>query len=261
MPRDDAATQGSGSRLSLTVSRYRALWRSWSRCSPGSIVVRRPPAEAIEFLLTTQIGLCNSRCLEAAVRSIRLPVVSRLDNFDFSIRASAQREQIDSLYGLEFVERRGTSSSWARPGSATRNWRSAWQSRRPRTGAGSTSEPWPTCGRCGGGQGGRLNRHLQMHTPWYLWSLRRSDASRSRSAVWASSSSPSTGATGAPRRNRRRTRAPRKGAGSSAMRLWPPLSWTGCSIGAASSTSPTIVPGVSAGGALEGDPSGWGPNK
>ena len=54
-------------------------------------------AEAIERLLATQISLRNSRRLEAAMRSSRLPYVRTLENFDFSFQPSIKREQIAAL--------------------------------------------------------------------------------------------------------------------------------------------------------------------
>jgi DNA replication protein DnaC len=62
--------------------------------------------EALEALLGAQIGLRNNRRLVAAMRSSRLPAVKTLADFDFSFQPSLQREQIDSLHTLGFVERR-----------------------------------------------------------------------------------------------------------------------------------------------------------
>ena len=42
----------------------------------------------------------------AAIRSSRLPAVKTLADFDFSFQPSLQREQIDSLHTLGFIERR-----------------------------------------------------------------------------------------------------------------------------------------------------------
>ena len=63
-------------------------------------------SEAIERLLATQIALRNSRRLEAAMRSSRLPTIKTLSEFDFSFQPSIKREQIDSLHELGFVARR-----------------------------------------------------------------------------------------------------------------------------------------------------------
>jgi DNA replication protein DnaC len=62
--------------------------------------------EALEALLGAQITLRNNRRLVAAMRSSRLPAVKTLADFDFSFQPSLQREQIDSLHTLGFVERR-----------------------------------------------------------------------------------------------------------------------------------------------------------
>jgi DNA replication protein DnaC len=63
-------------------------------------------SEAIEQLLAAQITLRNNRRLQAAMRSSRLPVVKTLEDFDFSFQPSIQREQIDSLHELGFLERK-----------------------------------------------------------------------------------------------------------------------------------------------------------
>ena len=60
---------------------------------------------AIEQLLGAQIELRNSRRLEAAMRSSRLLAVKTLADFDFSFQPSIERELIDSLHELGFVER------------------------------------------------------------------------------------------------------------------------------------------------------------
>src|ERR1700752_2435533 len=62
--------------------------------------------EAIEQLLGAQIQLRNNRCLQAAMRSSRLPAIKRLTEFDFSFQPSLRREQMESLHELGFVERR-----------------------------------------------------------------------------------------------------------------------------------------------------------
>ncbi len=63
-------------------------------------------AEAIERLLNAQITLRNSRRLQTAMRSSRLPAIKTLADFDFSFQPSVKREQIDSLHELGFVERK-----------------------------------------------------------------------------------------------------------------------------------------------------------
>jgi DNA replication protein DnaC len=62
--------------------------------------------EALEALLGAQITLRNARRLVAAMRSSRLPAVKTLADFDFSFQPALQREQIDSLHTLGFIERR-----------------------------------------------------------------------------------------------------------------------------------------------------------
>ena len=66
---------------------------------------RQTAAGAIGRLLAAQIALRNSRRLEAAMRSSRLPYVRTLENFDFSFQPSIKREQIDALHELGFLER------------------------------------------------------------------------------------------------------------------------------------------------------------
>lgn len=60
--------------------------------------------EAISRLLCAQITLRNSRRLQAAMRSSRLPAVKTLESFDISFQPSIKREQIESLHELGFVE-------------------------------------------------------------------------------------------------------------------------------------------------------------
>jgi len=62
--------------------------------------------EALEALLTAQITLRNNRRLETAMRSSRLPSVKTLADFDFTFQPSINRQQIESLHELGFVERR-----------------------------------------------------------------------------------------------------------------------------------------------------------
>ena len=63
-------------------------------------------SEAIEQLLGAQIMLRNNRRLQAAMRSSRLPTINTLEDFDFSFQPSIQRDQIDSLHALGFLERK-----------------------------------------------------------------------------------------------------------------------------------------------------------
>jgi len=63
-------------------------------------------SEAIEQLLGAQITLRNNRRLQTAMRSSRLPAIKTLQDFDFSFQPSIQREQIDSLHELGFLERK-----------------------------------------------------------------------------------------------------------------------------------------------------------
>jgi DNA replication protein DnaC len=61
---------------------------------------------AMEALLGAQIRLRNDRRLVAAMRSSRLPAIKTLADFDFTCQPSLNREQIDSLHTLGFLERR-----------------------------------------------------------------------------------------------------------------------------------------------------------
>ena len=97
-------------------------------------------AEAIERLLSAQIKLRNSRRLQTAMRSSRLPAVKTLADFDFSFQPSVKREQIDSLHELGFVERR---ENVVFLGPERPTWPSAWALPRQRAGAGSTTAPGP----------------------------------------------------------------------------------------------------------------------
>ena len=63
-------------------------------------------SEAIEQLLGAQITLRNNRRLQAAMRSSRLPAIKTLADFDFTFQPSIQREQVDSLHELGFLERK-----------------------------------------------------------------------------------------------------------------------------------------------------------
>jgi len=64
-----------------------------------------PPA-AMVALLDAQIGLRNSRRLQTAMRSSRLPAIKTLADFDFTFQPSVKRDQIDSLHSLGFLDRR-----------------------------------------------------------------------------------------------------------------------------------------------------------
>jgi DNA replication protein DnaC len=50
--------------------------------------------------------LRNARRLQTAMRSVRLPAVKTLTDFDFSFQPSIKREQIESLHTLGFIERK-----------------------------------------------------------------------------------------------------------------------------------------------------------
>jgi DNA replication protein DnaC len=63
-------------------------------------------SEAIQQLLEAQITLRNNRRLQTAMRSSRLPAIKTLEEFDFSFQPSIQREQIQSLHELGFIERK-----------------------------------------------------------------------------------------------------------------------------------------------------------
>ena len=67
--------------------------------------MRRQRDEAFEQLLSAQIVLRNNRRLVTAMRSSRLPAVKTLAEFDFAFQPSIQREQIESLHELGFVDR------------------------------------------------------------------------------------------------------------------------------------------------------------
>lgn len=65
-----------------------------------------PAPAAVEALLGAQITLRNNRRLQAAMRSSRLPAIKTLADFDFTFQPSINREQLDSLHTLGFIERR-----------------------------------------------------------------------------------------------------------------------------------------------------------
>jgi DNA replication protein DnaC len=64
-----------------------------------------PAPAAVEALLGAQISLRNNRRLQAAMRSSRLPAVKTLADFDFTFQPSLNREQLESLHTLGFIER------------------------------------------------------------------------------------------------------------------------------------------------------------
>jgi DNA replication protein DnaC len=64
-----------------------------------------PAPAAVEALLGAQISLRNNRRLQAAMRSSRLPAIKTLADFDFTFQPSLNREQLESLHTLGFIER------------------------------------------------------------------------------------------------------------------------------------------------------------
>lgn len=68
-----------------------------------------------------------------------------LADFDFSFQPSVERDQLESLYTLSFIELRenvvflGPPGAWGR-----RTWRSVSPSPQPKAAAASTTRPWPT---------------------------------------------------------------------------------------------------------------------
>lgn len=86
-------------------------------CMPGSLETvdtllekldsgSMSPADAVERLLAAQVTLRNERRLVSALHYSRLPGVKRLDTFDFSFQPSIDRNQINSLHELTFIERK-----------------------------------------------------------------------------------------------------------------------------------------------------------
>jgi DNA replication protein DnaC len=61
---------------------------------------------AMVALLDAQITLRNSRRLQTAMRSSRLPAIKTLADFDFTFQPSIKREQLDSLHTLGFLDRK-----------------------------------------------------------------------------------------------------------------------------------------------------------
>lgn len=74
---------------------------------------------AMVALLDAQISLRNSRRLQTAMRSSRLPALKTLADFDFSFQPSVKREQVESLHTLGFLERRENVILLGPPGVAT----------------------------------------------------------------------------------------------------------------------------------------------
>jgi DNA replication protein DnaC len=72
------------------------------QCDSGQVSA----ADAMAQLLGAHIHLRNTRRLQTAMRSARLPVVKTLADFDFSFQPSVKREQIESLHTLGFLERK-----------------------------------------------------------------------------------------------------------------------------------------------------------
>lgn len=56
-------------------------------------------------LLEAQIGRRNSRRLQTAMRSARLPALKTLADCDVSFQPSVKRDQLDSLHSLGFLDR------------------------------------------------------------------------------------------------------------------------------------------------------------
>jgi len=73
-----------------------------SKADGGSVTA----AEAVQEILGAPISLRNNRRLQAAMPSSRLPAVKTLEGFDFAFQPSINREQIDSLAELSFLERK-----------------------------------------------------------------------------------------------------------------------------------------------------------
>ena len=61
--------------------------------------------EAIDELLTEELSLRESRRIKAALRMARLPIVKTLAGFDFSFQPSLDRNRINALAGLDFINR------------------------------------------------------------------------------------------------------------------------------------------------------------
>ncbi|MCC7132366.1 MAG: ATP-binding protein, partial [Gemmatimonadales bacterium] len=67
-------------------------------------------------LLDAQIGLRNSRRLQTAMRSSRLPAIKTLADFDFTFQPSVKREDVESLHWLGFLDRHENIILLGRPG-------------------------------------------------------------------------------------------------------------------------------------------------
>jgi DNA replication protein DnaC len=72
------------------------------RCDGGELSA----GDALVELLGAHIMLRNTRRLQTAMRSARLPAIKTLADFDFSFQPSVKREQLESLHTLGFVERK-----------------------------------------------------------------------------------------------------------------------------------------------------------
>ena len=102
----------------------------------------RPPRKRSSASLAAQIALRNSRRLQTAMRSSRLPAIKTLADFDFSFQPSIKREQIDSLHELGFVERKENVVFLGPPGvGKTHLAIRAWPSPPPRAAGRSTTAP------------------------------------------------------------------------------------------------------------------------
>ena len=67
------------------------------------------PICAVLQVLGFQIALRNNRRLLAAMRSLRLPAIKTLAQFDFTFQLTVKREQVESLHELGFLDRAETS--------------------------------------------------------------------------------------------------------------------------------------------------------
>ena len=61
--------------------------------------------EAIETLLSEELGFRESRRLKVALRTSRLMPLKTLESFDFTFQPSLDRERVLALTGLEFIQR------------------------------------------------------------------------------------------------------------------------------------------------------------
>jgi DNA replication protein DnaC len=72
------------------------------RCDGGELSA----GDALVELLGAHITLRNTRRLQTAMRSARLPAIKTLADFDFSFQPSVKRDQLESLHTLGFIERK-----------------------------------------------------------------------------------------------------------------------------------------------------------